>query len=437
MKITAMNKRILLRWSTGILLLLLTGCYKYERLPDVQDAAYLRVFNSIPYSVDVLHAGQAPPFLCMLIDPEFDEQGIPSGGAIEGDFLATRDPFSASYSMNAGTGLDAGNGGYAGTDGRGGLTNRVTNSNPEYPGKLRVRTAPSMNGFDLSAWAQVPAGKHRIVFVVRPEDNTAFRQLPALKRKWVLVDTVLELKSGEIQTLNVLTTDRDKNQYGVSLRQEQFVKRSFDPGQLYVTFYNLSGKRPFLASDSKYPDYSFFKDTIAIKYTYYIFNDNFEDLKGNIYKPLPQSNNVYLTTLYRQTAPEQSPFLALPFLPRDYFFDEKGMLRTFFREDKATAYRTGTMPFFAFDFVETSDASSAHGQSRVSRMNCSVSQAAINNINLSRLPAETGILQGQLNLFTQIGGQIRVFPTVNIFELIDNHVYMMQVQQAFEKLPRG
>src|SRR5687768_12074813 len=78
-----------------------SGCMKYEEAPLVESPSYIRVFNNLPKIGNALYAGQATPFLTMLIDPETDGQGLPNNAGIVGDFLATRQLFSLSYPINA------------------------------------------------------------------------------------------------------------------------------------------------------------------------------------------------------------------------------------------------------------------------------------------------------------------------------------------------
>src|ERR1700761_4508568 len=206
--VTCIKKMVMLSFAA----VFLASCYKYKSAPQVASPAYIRVFNSLPYTVDALHAGQAAPVLCFLMDPTNDSSGVASGGSVVGDWLQTRELFSLSYAADAGTALNAQatisqvNAGLP--------TQNVTNANYEYPGKMHVLTAPAMNGIDMSAWAQVPSGKHRILFVTRPEDDRPFATLPSSLRSDVIIDTTVDLQEGEVYTMNALLTDIDKNIYG-------------------------------------------------------------------------------------------------------------------------------------------------------------------------------------------------------------------------------
>ncbi|OQP50293.1 hypothetical protein A4H97_00135 [Niastella yeongjuensis] len=416
----------------------LTGCYKYKELEQVPNAAYLRVFNSIPFTVDALHAGQAAPFLCFLVDPVTDADGIPNGGAISGDWLQTRNAFSLSYAADAATALNAQQ---KQSQINAGLpTEDVVNANYEYPGKLHVLTAPAMNGMDLSAWAQIPSGKHRFVFVARPQDNRPFGELPGTLRKNMIIDTTIDLEPGEVYTMSALATDIDKNQYGVNVRQEQFVHENFDPGRVYATFYNLSSVRPYLASDPHFPSYWNFADTLVVSYTCWVNDDNLSNNVASPQWPLNGSNNVYMTTLYRGKS--DGVFTSLPFLTRENFFDQQGVLRTWTFLKPGSATKSGTLPYISFKFTDPSPLRSKYGNYPL--LLCSADPAVYNtleNLNISTgspLQGPNPSLIYQPNLFgvVQSGGSVNIYPTVNIFEIINDKVYLMQLQRNFEKVPQ-
>lgn len=427
-----------------LLALSLAGCYKYKEASPLASPAYLRVFNSIPYNVDALHSGQTPPFLCFLFDPAFDAAGVPTGGGIVGDWLHNRKLFSLSYPIDAGTALNAGNGDINPNPGAA-TANIVTNANYEYPGKMHVLTAPPMNGMDMSAWAQVPSGRHRVLFVIRPEDNTPFTQLTPTLRKTVLIDTTIDLKAGEVYTLEALLTDLDHSVYGAYLRQEQFPHQSFDPGRLYATFYNLSGRPSVMSTNSAYPFYFYYSDTLTVRYTYEIFDENFSDsVTGDTppVRPVTGANKVYLTTVIRGRD-DLSVFTAMPFLSRNNFFDKQGFLKTYW--EGSAAQHWGTMPYAAFDFSRTDPAGSQPAFFHYPRLLCIADPANFNTFDPERVNNSNGglytshpgafIYQPNLNMVVQSGGSLNFFPTVNIFEIIYNRVYLMQLQRQFQKVP--
>lgn len=199
----------------------LLSCKKVQ-YRKIDNPAYIRVFNNLTYTIGASNKEEPQPFLCMLIDPVMDAQGKPSGAAIVGDFLDKRNAYASPNPAHVGTG-----------------TSRF---NPEYPGKELVLTAPILNGFDLTNWAQVPSGKHRIMFISRPINEVPFFELEARLRENIMVDTTINLTEREVYTLHVLQKDFKTKQNGLYIRQESFYKQAFSDSLSYVNFYNLSAK---------------------------------------------------------------------------------------------------------------------------------------------------------------------------------------------------
>ncbi|MBN8853876.1 MAG: hypothetical protein BGO55_10850 [Sphingobacteriales bacterium 50-39] len=422
-----------------VMVVLLTSCYKYKERPQVSNPAYIRVFNSLPYTVDALHAGQAAPFLCFLMDPVNDAAGVPDNGAVVGDWLHTRELFSLSYAADAGTALNAQstidqiNSGLPAQD--------VINANYEYPGKLHVLTAPAMNGIDMSAWAQAPSGKHRLIFVTRPQDDRPFDQLPVSLRRNVIIDTTVDLQAGEVYTINALATDIDKSQYGVDVRHEQFVHEKFDPGRIYAAFYNLSSVRPYLATDPHFPYYWYYSDTLTISYTCWINDNNYTNSYSLNSWPLPGASDIFLSTIYRGKN-DGVVFAPLPFLTRDYFFDQQGVLRTLTTAGSNGNIGGGTMPYFSFQFSDADPRRITYG--KFPTLLCSMDPASFNTLDPNTNTSGATPLQGpqskiyQPNLFRviQSGGSVNIYPTVNVFEVINDRIYLLQLQRDFVKVPQ-
>src|SRR5450756_2430884 len=84
---------------------LASSCKKYAHAPDIAGAAYLRVFNDIPFTLTLVDKAQVVPFFTMIVDPEFDAAGVPEGGKIIGDYLGARQIFNTSTSSNEGNAL--------------------------------------------------------------------------------------------------------------------------------------------------------------------------------------------------------------------------------------------------------------------------------------------------------------------------------------------
>lgn len=203
------------------LLFFATGCAKVE-YKKIDDPAYLRVFNNLNYTIGIDNKDEQLPFLTMLIDPQVDQNGIPVSAGIKGDFLDKRDPYAPPYPSHIGTG--------------------TTVNNPEYPGRENVLVGPVLNGYDLSSWAQIPSGKHRIMFMFRPKNTVPFFDLEAKLKKSVLIDTTINLDTKEVYTLHVLQKDYTTKRNGIYLRKENFHKLPLSDSSIYVNFYNMSAK---------------------------------------------------------------------------------------------------------------------------------------------------------------------------------------------------
>ncbi|WP_211324752.1 hypothetical protein [Chitinophaga skermanii] len=201
------------------LLLGATACSKVD-YTEIENPAYLRVFNDLNLKIGLENKDEEQPFMCMLIDPVIGADGIPTSAAIKGDFLDQREPYAPPYPSHIGASTSI--------------------NNPEYPGKENVLVGPVLNGFDLSSWAQVPAGKHRVVFYIRPKNSIPFFNLEDRLKKTVVVDTTIELGVREVYTLHVLQRDFISKKNGIILRQENFHKLSLSDSMLYVNFYNYS-----------------------------------------------------------------------------------------------------------------------------------------------------------------------------------------------------
>jgi hypothetical protein len=203
------------------LLLIVSGCKKIN-YAKIDDPAYLRVFNNLNYEIGITNKDEPIPFLTMLIDPVMDGQGMPISAAIKGDYLDQREPYAPPYPSHIGNGSSV--------------------NNPEYPGRQNVLVGPVLNGFDLSSWAQIPSGKHRVVFMFRPKNSIPFFDLEARYKRSVLIDTNLVLDSKEVYTLHILQKDVATKENGILLRKENFHKLSLSDSQVYVNFYNMSSK---------------------------------------------------------------------------------------------------------------------------------------------------------------------------------------------------
>eukprot|EP01132_Coremiostelium_polycephalum_P019849 gene19849-23601_t len=388
----------------------IAGCKKYETAPVVDSPAYVRVFNNLNNTVDVLHSQQAAPFLTFLMDPVTDASGTPGNAGIVGDYLATRLLFSQSYPANEANGSVA-----IQTIG---YQNRpdppiLYPVNYEYPGNAHVPAAPVINGFDLSAWAQVPSGKHRLMFVVRPQNSIGFKDLSATIRANVLLDTTVNFQKGEVYTLEVLSRDLDNNKYGLYIRQEQFVHQTFDAGKVYVGFTNLSGKTPL---SGKYGTGFFFPDKVSINYTYNICNDAasvFVPPINVFYDPLPGYNNTYYSTLNTKMGTDIS-FLPLPLLSESSFYYQ-GLLRTYLPVKSfgpgAKSSNLGSMPYFSFTLGNADKPGTGNFV-----LNSCADPVTLNNYNANT----TGVIgyTPNLNLIVNTGQTYHAYGSLNIMEMV-------------------
>jgi hypothetical protein len=387
--------------------MLLSSCSKYAARGDIKGAAYLRVFNDIPFTLDLTTKTDVVPFFTMLIDPTFDKNGVPAGGQVVGDYLGSRLIFDPSTAVNegnpVGTPLD---------------TSTRYNINYEYPGNAHVLAAPSINGLDLSAWAQISSGKHRILFIARPQNDIDFAQLSDTIRNSVIIDTTVNLQEGEVYTMETVLQDVDAVKYGLYLRQETFTHQTFDLSKNYVTFFNLSGKNSSLSSTSISSTSQYFYDTMNVSYTYY---DPIPPAG-----PIPGFQNVYLMTMEERMA-ASAPYLSLPVLPLSSFYDNQGILKTY-NEFGATGETYGTMPYFVFTFIASGNnlPTSSTGQTYI--LNCQWDPLTVNTLTSYALQ-NIGSENANLNMLVQVDGKTEVFPAIYIMELVFNQIYIMQVQQ--------
>jgi hypothetical protein len=401
-----MNRSIIISALIGCLML--SACSKYAMRGDVKGAAYLRVFNDIPFTLDLTTKTDVVPFFTMLIDPAFDNKGVPTGGQVVGDYLGSRLRFYPSTAVNEGnplgTPLD---------------TSIRYNINYEYPGNAHVLAAPSINGLDLSAWAQMSSGKHRVLFIARPQNDIGFAQLSDTIRKSVIIDTTIDLQEGEVYTMETVLQDVDAIKYGIYLRQETFTHQTFDLSKNYVTFFNLSGKNSSLSSNSISPTSQYFYDTMNVSYTYYD-----PTLPGGS-AGIQGFQNVYLMTMEgRMTA--SAPFLPLPVLPLSSFYDNTGVLKTY-SGDAGVTY--GTMPYFVFDFIASGNNIPASSTGQAYMLSCEWDPITVNTLTSQQLQNFNGNVNANLNMLVQVDGKTAVFPAVYVMELVFNQIFIMQVQQ--------
>lgn len=289
---------------TGLLIAsAIVSCQKIK-YNTINEAAYLRVFNDLNYTLTLANKDQPLPFLTMLIDPDISSNGTIKGAATIGDFLDVRSNYAPPYPAHAG------NTGFR---------------NLEYPGQDIVLVGPILNGYDLSSWAQVPSGKHHFMFISRPLSPTAFLNLAPETRSTkdkILIDTIVTLKPGEVYTMEALTPDANSNKVGLYLRNEQFTKQAFSDSLVYVNFYNLSSKgywQKYLGvydnNDYLGRNVSAIKDTMNV-YLSLLYPDSISVDIVNNYMPVPGFNANYMGSIFRTTKDNRvSPYFSFPLFP--------------------------------------------------------------------------------------------------------------------------
>ncbi|KAI9452627.1 hypothetical protein F5148DRAFT_1289546 [Russula earlei] len=385
-------------YSVALVAAIGSSCKKYAMQADIPGAAYIRVFNAIPNNLTITTKGQVVPFLTMLIDPVFNAAGTPQGGSVVGDHLGSRQYFNPATPVNEGNAL-----------GSTPDTNIRYPINYEYPGNAHVLAAPAINGLDLSAWAQIASGKHRVLFVVRPQDNTDFTQLSDTIKNKVIIDTTIDLKQGEVYTMETISQDIDADKYGIYLRQENFTHQTFDANKHYIAFMNLSGKKPAEASLGIPPYSNYIYDTLNIFYTYY---------KGDAtaYPTyFPNYQNIFLTTL-NGTMTAGTTFYPLPVLDMSYFYDQQGNLRTY--TTNITSNSPGIMPYFVFNIYAPGSNTYNGGTAQSLALTCSADPVTFNYSLLPIGVGGNGYTNVNLNILTAIDGKIYLYPSLYIAEFI-------------------
>lgn len=286
-------------------LLIFSSCQKIE-YTTMESPAYLRVFNSLNTIESMENKGEKVPYLCMLINPELDANGIPVSAEIVGDFLDQRDVYAPPYPSHIGV--------------------STTVNNPEYPGKETVLAGPMLNGYDLSSWAQVPSGEMRVMFYYRPVNGISFFDLTDDLKQDIATDASISLSEGEVYTLHVLQKDFVTKENGILLRQENFHKQALSDSLVYANFYNYSAKgywqadraqKAGLGSNLNNKFTQGIRDTMNVFLTLYTVVDTFEQPRDWSYEiselASPEYVGKYLTTIVRTTESGQpSPYVNFP-----------------------------------------------------------------------------------------------------------------------------
>ncbi|MHA4807309.1 hypothetical protein ACX0G9_04360 [Flavitalea flava] len=318
----------------GILgLCCLGSCKKYARPGSIPAAAYIRVFDGINTPAiyqpgDTLNQLAPFPRVCFLFDPVFDASGNPMDASILGDFLGPMPDYFLPQQVRPGQKA----------------TGAFENSyNEDYPGVGTVLTAPVTKGLDLSRWAQVPSGRHRVVFVFRDATETPFPKLLLPYRRPVIVDTVLDFNVATFYSLEVLNKDADKPlTWGLVVRRELFPYASFSQDKIYLNLLNSSS------------DTSILPETVDAYYCKYFDSAVAGAAGSHVLTP-----EVFMTTIHKRFATDvaaDAPYYAIDGIPRDSFVYAGGDYRPQMKRPTIIIrlYRVGeneagnAQPLFAF-----------------------------------------------------------------------------------------
>lgn len=269
--------------------LLFSSCRKTE-YAELNSPAYLRVFNCLEFVPTLNNKDVPQPFLAFLVDPVMDDYGVPLSAAITGDFLQRRADWARPYPDAA---------------------SNVLWQN-EYPGTKRVLAAPIVNGYDLSSWAQVPSGKHRIVFRTRPLNNTPYFELEKTERGITLIDTTIKLTAGEVYTMHALLEDFTNQRPMMYLRNETFQKQPFADSLVYVNFYNLSANDFYTKGPNVLPNVDIsntkLKDTMNVYYT-------LGKQTNDVITAFPGYKGIPMGQVTHSLQPVVTPYYSFPLFP--------------------------------------------------------------------------------------------------------------------------
>jgi len=377
----------------------ITGCTKVE-YTKIEEPAYLRVFNNLNYIQTLETKDDKVPYFCMLINPVADASGMFTGAEIVGDFLDKREPYAPPYPSHVGSSTSV--------------------NNPEYPGKENVLVGPVLNGFDLSSWAQVPAGNVRVVFAYRPKNTVPFFQLEDRLKKDILIDTVINLNSKEVYTLHLLQTDFVKKSHDVLLRHENFYKLPLSDSLVYVNFYNMSAKGFWEASED-------LKDNSAglrsfksgIKDDMNIFLSLYESqaVLQHTGEKVPSYKGKYFASVKRNTSSNAvSPYVNFPL----------------WASNKSDGIKTDIWQRFDF-FVPGMDPTNnpfydgdTHTGSNWAAVNCLL------NGKVSMQSTDNGTLLPNLLVNIHSGkDNPKTFATVNTIEVVNGRIYLTTIQRKY------
>jgi hypothetical protein len=381
------------RLTLLFLLLALAACRKTE-FTTINEPAYLRVFNNLDYNITIDSKDAPQPFLTFLLDPELDANGIPVKARIKGDFLDKRASWARPYPDAANTAV----------------------YQTEFPGTAKVLAGPILNGYDLSSWAQVPSGKHRVMFLSRPLSTVPFFELSADLRNVILIDTIVDFSAREVYTMHVLEKEAIHKTVGIYMRNETFVKQPFSDSLVYVNFYNLSsegyfqyGKKPAVFNRK-------LKDTMNVFCTL----NNISKMYGeNAATPVKGYTYAYMAPMVRSQEPKVNPYYSFPLFPdtsaNKIFTGNKMQLFTFL----SPGYTPENNPFYQF-----------LGENGGNFAELSVGPEVYRYDVTFTIPAD--ILTGMIVSIRSGVYLNRSFSTINTIEYVNGKFFLMTIQRKYE-----
>ncbi len=390
------NRTLYFFFFAGILL----ACNKFKETPFLNKPAYLRVFNSLTYIYSPTTKDLSPPFLIFLFDPVLDNQKkITHKATIIGDYIDIRDPFTTSFPSKAG--------------------NIGLIRNKDWPGSTEYYAAPPINGFDISAWGQIPSGKHHIILLGRPQSDIPFANLPLASLNSIIADTLVDFEPGEVYTLEAVLLDEIGQKTGAYIRKESFPHETFYGDQNYFSIYNLSTAHP----NPPYPSTYFFPDSLSVYLTQkksicanaktdgtIQFSCNFI---GDPVYPNRLIGNVLASFL------PKADFFSIPILPKAEYQYPDGTIK----QGKDQPYTIlEIVPFGSFPSGITS--SSYYAIPIISSNGKPISP------NIPTYGRDIPIFYTpSLSIIRTDGFQNQVYSSVTLFELINNKVFDIQLSR--------
>jgi hypothetical protein len=387
-----MYNRIILLFL--LLVLVGTACRKTE-FTTISEPSYLRVFNNLDYNINIDNKDAPQPFLTLLVDPELDAAGVPVKASITGDFLDKRASWARPYPDAASTTL----------------------YQTEYPGSAKVLAGPVLNGYDLSSWAQIPSGKHRIMFYSRPFSTVPFFELPGELRKQVLIDTTVDFVPREVYTMHVLEQEVVHKTPGIYIRNETFVKQPFSDSLVYINFYNLSSEGFYQYGKLSGPKSNVFnqriRDTMNVFYTLNKISDK------NQPTTVPGYEGILMGSVIRSQASAVTPYYSFPLFPdtsANKIFVGRTMQQLTFL---SPGYTPNNNPFLQY-----------MGESN-GRFTELVTGPDYERHDVAfRIPAD--LLTGMIVSIRSGKYLNRSFSTVNTVEYVNGKFYLMTIQRKYD-----